>query len=187
MFGKKKQNDVQFYTEVGEITTDLGKHQHMHDRDDLAAEQAEREMRQKLKAAFKSFCEKVEAMSKNAVEFDVPYRDLGFNGVPNRSNVFLQPTSGCLVNLVEWVSLGCLFEFFYLLIAQQPPFVITLEDVELVHFERVQFHLKNFDMVFVFKDYTRKTVMVASIQMNLLDHVKEWLKYGLLDFTELCN
>ena len=39
MVGKKKQFDVQFYTEVGEITTDLGKHQHMHDRDDLAAEQ----------------------------------------------------------------------------------------------------------------------------------------------------
>ena len=39
MFGKKRNNDVQFYTEVGEITTDLGKHQHMHDRDDLAAEQ----------------------------------------------------------------------------------------------------------------------------------------------------
>ena len=39
MFGKKKHNDVQFYTEVGEITTDLGKHQHMHDRDDLRAEQ----------------------------------------------------------------------------------------------------------------------------------------------------
>ena len=32
MIGKKKQMDVQFYTEVGEITTDLGKHQHMHDR-----------------------------------------------------------------------------------------------------------------------------------------------------------
>ena len=36
-----------------EITTDLGKHQHMHDRDDLAAEQAERELRHKLKQAFK--------------------------------------------------------------------------------------------------------------------------------------
>lgn len=59
MFGKKKHLDVQFYTEVGEITTDLGKHQHMHDRDDLAAEQAERELRVKLKTAFKSFCEKV--------------------------------------------------------------------------------------------------------------------------------
>ena len=39
MFGKKKHNDVQFYTEVGEITTDLGRMQHMHDRDDLRAEQ----------------------------------------------------------------------------------------------------------------------------------------------------
>ena len=59
LFGKKKQQDVQFYTEVGEITTDLGKHQHMHDRDDLAAEQAERELRGKLKQAFKGFCDKV--------------------------------------------------------------------------------------------------------------------------------
>lgn len=58
----------------------------------------------------------------------------------------------------------------------QPPFVITLEDVELVHFERVQFHLKNFDMVFVFKDYRQKTVTVNAIPMNMLDHVKEWLK-----------
>jgi len=39
MFGKKRQNDVQFYTEVGELTTDLGKLQHMRDRDDLYAEQ----------------------------------------------------------------------------------------------------------------------------------------------------
>merc|ERR1719289_681610 len=36
MMGKKKHSEVQFYTEVGEITTDLGKHQHMHDRDDFA-------------------------------------------------------------------------------------------------------------------------------------------------------
>lgn len=39
MFGKKRHSDVQFYTEVGEITTDLGKLQHMRDRDDLYAEQ----------------------------------------------------------------------------------------------------------------------------------------------------
>ena len=30
---------VFFVPQVGEITTDLGKHQHMHDRDDLQAEQ----------------------------------------------------------------------------------------------------------------------------------------------------
>lgn len=159
MFGKKKHVDVQFYTEVGEITTDLGKHQHMHDRDDLAAEQSERELRDKLKTAFKSFCEKVESMTKQQVEFDVPFRELGFPGAPYRSTVLLQPTSGSLVNLTEW-----------------PPLVITLEDVELVHFERVQFHLRNFDMVFVFKDYSKKIAMINAIPMNMLDHVKEWLK-----------
>lgn len=106
MFGKKKHIDVQFFTEVGEITTDLGKHQHMHDRDDLAAEQAERELRHKLTTAFKSFCEKVEAMTKNNVDFDTPFRDLGFPGAPFRSTVLLQPTSGCLVNLSEWVHLN---------------------------------------------------------------------------------
>ncbi|EFA04061.1 FACT complex subunit spt16 [Tribolium castaneum] len=167
MFGKKKHVDVQFYTEVGEITTDLGKHQHMHDRDDLAAEQSERELRHKLKTAFKSFCEKVEAMTKQEIEFDTPFRELGFPGAPYRSTVLLQPTSGCLVNLTEW-----------------PPFVITLEDVELVHFERVQFHLKNFDMIFVFKDYQRKTAMVNAIPMNMLDHVKEWLNSCDIRYSE---
>lgn len=167
MFGKKRNNDVQFYTEVGEITTDLGKHQHMHDRDDLAAEQAERELRQKLKTAFKTFCDKVELMTKQEMEFDTPFRELGFPGVPYRSTVQLQPTSGCLVNLTDW-----------------PPFVITLEEIELVHFERVQFHLKNFDMVFVFKDYHKKVSMVNAIPMSMLDHVKEWLNSCDIRYTE---
>lgn len=39
MYQKRKIVDIQFYTEVGELTTDLGKHYHMHDRDDLASEQ----------------------------------------------------------------------------------------------------------------------------------------------------
>lgn len=32
-------------------------------------------------------------------------------------------------------------------------------------------------MIFVFKDYQKKVVMVNAIPMNMLDHVKEWLKY----------
>ncbi len=39
MFGKKKQFDVQFYTDVGENITDLGKHTRGGDRDDMIAEQ----------------------------------------------------------------------------------------------------------------------------------------------------
>ena len=45
----------------------------------------------------------VEVVSKGTVEFDLPFRELGFNGAPFRSTVLLQPTSGCLVHLTEWV------------------------------------------------------------------------------------
>ena len=75
-----------------------------NDRDDLAAEQAERELRHKLKSAFKSFCDKVEGATKNAIDFDQPFRKLGFHGVPFRETVLLQPTTACLVNLTSWVS-----------------------------------------------------------------------------------
>ncbi|KAK2508479.1 hypothetical protein MC885_002120 [Smutsia gigantea] len=178
MFGKKRHTDVQFYTEVGEITTDLGKHQHMHDRDDLYAEQVcavqyftcsvmEREMRHKLKTAFKNFIEKVEALTKEELEFEVPFRDLGFNGAPYRSTCLLQPTSSALVNATEW-----------------PPFVVTLDEVELIHFERVQFHLKNFDMVIVYKDYSKKVTMINAIPVASLDPIKEWLNSCDLKYTE---
>ncbi|XP_077983541.1 FACT complex subunit SPT16-like [Glandiceps talaboti] len=167
LFSNKKHVDVQFYTEVGEITTDLHKHHNIHDRDDLAAEQAERELRHRLKSAFKNFIDKVENITKGEVEFEVPFRELGFHGAPHRSNALLQPTSSCLVNVTEW-----------------PPFLITLDAVELVHFERVQFHIRNFDMVFVFKDYTKKISMVNAVPMSSLDQVKDWLNSCDIKYTE---
>ena len=36
-------------------------------------------VRHKLKQGFKGFCEKVESATKGALEFDSPFRDLGFN------------------------------------------------------------------------------------------------------------
>ncbi|XP_063951378.1 FACT complex subunit SPT16-like [Lytechinus pictus] len=167
LFSNKRHTDIQVYTEVGEITTDLLKHHNIHDRDDIASEQAERELRHKLKSAFKNFIEKVESQTKGDIEFEVPFRDLGFPAVPHRSTVLLQPTSSCIINVTEW-----------------PPFVISLDEVELVHFERVQFHIKNFDMLFIFKDYARKVAMVNAIPMNLLDQVKDWLNSCDIKYTE---
>lgn len=167
LMGKKKQFDIQFYTDVGETITDLGKHNRGGDRDDLIAEQAERELRKKLNLAFKSFIDKVEQITNNQISFEVPYRDLLFNGTPYRSMVSLQPTSSCLINVTEW-----------------PPFILTLDQVELVHFERVGFHIKNFDMVFVFKDYTKKVAMITSIPMSQLDQIKDWLNSCDIKYTE---
>ena len=67
-----------------------------------------------------------------------------------------------------WVRSLSLHSYFTV----RPPFVCTLEDVELVHFERVMLTLKNFDMVFIFKDYSKKVSMVTTVPMTMLDHVK---------------
>jgi len=158
--------NLQFFTEVGEITTDLGK-SFTRDRDDVYEEQQERVLRHKLKSAFKSFIDRVEQQTKNQVEFEVPFRELGFFGVPHRSTCFLQPTSSALGNVVEW-----------------PTFVVVLEEVELVHFERVQFQLKHFDMVFIFKDYFKKPAMISSIPMQSIDAVKDWLNSCDIKYTE---
>lgn len=69
----------------------------------------------------------------------------------------------------------------------QPPFVVTLDEVELVHFERVQFHLKNFDVVIVYKDYNKKVTMINAVPVNSLDPIKEWLKSAILLITDLIN
>lgn len=66
--------------------------------------------------------------------------------------------------------------FKNLSVSVQPPFVVTLDEVELVHFERVQFHLKNFDVVIVYKDYNKKVTMINAVPVNSLDPIKEWLK-----------
>jgi len=97
----------------------------------------------------------------------VPYRELGFNGVPFRANVLCAPTTDALVSLTD------------------PPFlVITLDEVEVAHLERVQFGLKNFDLVFVYKDYTRPVSHINSIPMETLENVKEWLDSSNIPFSE---
>jgi len=49
--------------------------------------------------------------------------------------VTLLPCSECLVSLVD-----------------KPPFVVTVSDVDHVHFERVTFTNKDFDMVLIYKE-----------------------------------
>lgn len=47
-----------------------------------------------------------------------------------------------------------------------------------------QFGLKNFDMVFVYKDYARPVSHINSIPMETLENVKEWLDSSNIPFTE---
>ena len=172
MLGEKKTKDVQFVREATEMQFDeTGNRKRRHkfgDEEEFEQEQEERRRRAALDKEFKNFAEKIADAARNEnVSVDIPYRELGFNGVPSRSSVLVQPTTDCLVQLTE------------------PPFTcLTLSEIEIVHLERVQFGLRNFDMVVVFKDYNRPPVHINTIPVESLDPVKDWLDSVDIPFSE---
>jgi nucleosome binding factor SPN SPT16 subunit len=166
MIGKKKAHDIQFFREASDVQFDeTGNRKRKHrygDEDEIEMEQQERKRRQMHNKEFKLFAERVaEAASTSTgetVEVDIPFRELSFEGVPFRTSVRLQPTTECLVHLVE------------------PPFlVVTLNEIEIASLERVQFTLKQFDLVLIFKDFTKTPLHINSIPSVQLDDVKNWL------------
>ena len=171
MIGKKKAKDVQFYREATDMAFDeTGNRKRKHrygDEEEFEQEQEERRRRAQLDKVFKNFADKIQNAAPEDFGVDVPFRELQFNGVPNRSNVLCAPTTDCLVQLTE------------------PPFmVLTLEEIEIVHLERVQFGLKNFDMVVVFKDFHRPPSHINTIPVESLESVKEWLDSVNLPYSE---
>lgn len=58
-----------------------------------------------------------------------------------------------------------------------------MEDVELVHFERVSLAVKNFDFVLVYKDYANFK-RISSVPMESLDMIKEWINDSDIVYTE---
>ena len=130
MVGKKKTHDIQFYTEVVDAvhTLDAGRRS-AYDPDEIEEEQRERELRARINRAYQSFVKRVQTdvwgsaeFGDMELEFEVPFRELGFTGVPHRAASFVQPTVNCLVELTE-----------------VPFTVITLADIIVVNLERVGF------------------------------------------------
>jgi len=171
MIGRKKHDNVQFYTEVIDSSEQVdGSRRSMYDPDEFDEENRQLQLRKRLNEAFKVFCKKVErvAVENNfSLEFDVPYRQLGFNGTPNKEMVLIQPTLHCLVNLTE-----------------TPFFVAVLDHVDHVHFERVTFSSKTFDVVFVNKDFTKQPWRIDMIQNSDKDSIQTWLCDMELPYTE---
>lgn len=101
------------------------------------------------------------------LEFDIPFRELGFHGVPNKSSAFIVPTVNCLVELIE-----------------TPFLVVSLNDIEIVNLERVGLGQKAFDMAIVFKDFKRDILRIDAIPSTSLDGIKEWLNSMNIKYYE---
>jgi len=127
LLGKKKTNDIQFYKEAGVQADDLDQRRRGNDYEEYELELKERKVRDRINEEVNRFTEQVEEISK--LKFECPYRELVFSGVPFKSNVSLLPTVNCLVSLVD-----------------TPFFVLTLDEIQLVHFERIT--VNNLDNLF---------------------------------------
>jgi len=160
MVGKKKTFDVQFFTEVGALTEDLSARRagNAHDPDEILEEQREEELKERLNKVFHEFCKKVQAIPTCPLSFSVPEQDLSFTGVPNKGTVTMYPCSNALVALQEW-----------------PPVCISLDDVDIVVFERAMLTTREFDLAFVKKDYSQMPVRVTMIPSQSIDFIKSWL------------
>lgn len=152
------------YVDVIEASQDVGGQKRgYYDRDGIQEEQNERIRRNRFNEKFREFARNVEDTvaaldPEHKFEFDIPYREIMFPGVPNKTNVNIIPTVHALVALDD-----------------NPPFVMFLDEVEIAYFERVQFSLKNFDLVFVFKDFDRPVVKIRSIPREHLDSIQQYL------------
>lgn len=171
MIGKKRHSDVQFFTEVVDASSAVDNaRRSMYDPDEMDDEQRERQLRKRLNQAFKEFCKKVDGVAKkngHGLEFEIPYRDLGFTGNPHKEMVNIMPTLSCLVNLTE-----------------TPFFVVDLEQVDHVHFERITYMSKAFDMVLINKDFKKPPWRIDMIPNGDKDAIQEWLTDMEITFTE---
>ncbi|KAF7322686.1 FACT complex subunit SPT16 [Mycena chlorophos] len=166
MIGKKKTHDVQFVREATDAQFDeTGNRKRKHrygDEDEIEQEHQERKRRQALNNEMSAFSKKIsDAASQSGdepLEVDMPFRDLSFEGVPHRTSVRMQPTTECLIHLTD------------------PPFVVvTLNEIEIASLERVQYNLKQFDLCFIMKDFTKPPLHINSIQSSSMEDVKVWL------------
>eukprot|EP00249_Psilotum_nudum_P024634 c29245_g1_i1 orf=537-3725(+) len=174
MVGNKKTKDVQAFVEVMDVVQTIGGgRRSMYDPDEIEEEQQERERKNKINSEFHVFVKRVSELWEQQqftdldLEFDVPFRELGFHGVPHKSSAFIVPTVNCLVELIE-----------------QPFLVVTLNEIEIVNLERVGFGQKAFDMAIVFKDFKRDVLRIDAIPSTSLDGIKEWLNSMNIKYYE---
>eukprot|EP01102_Stenamoeba_stenopodia_P008460 TRINITY_DN2431_c0_g1_i1.p1 TRINITY_DN2431_c0_g1~~TRINITY_DN2431_c0_g1_i1.p1 ORF type:complete len:1068 (+),score=305.24 TRINITY_DN2431_c0_g1_i1:257-3460(+) len=171
MVGKKKTTDVQFFTVVVEVSQKMNTTSGQSLEDEIEDEVREKKFIERMNGDFYSFVKQTEEImhkSEPDLEFDIPYRELGFFGAPNRGNVLLLPTKDCVVHLTE-----------------PPFFVVAFEDIEIANLERVTAGVsKHFDMVFVLKDHAQPVITIRAIPFSSLDDVKKLLDQVEIVFYE---
>ena len=152
------------------------------DRDEVEDESRTKQMIAELDSQFKKFTDKVsdilpaanpsEPHGDKIWDWDIPYQELEFQGNPKNAMVELYPTTSCIVHL-----------------ATKPVCIIDLDKVDVAYYERIQAGNRNFDLVFVYKDFLLPEAKISegttwarihSIDIKYYDQVREVLQKSKL-------
>eukprot|EP00479_Gromia_sphaerica_P010744 TRINITY_DN5039_c0_g1_i1.p1 TRINITY_DN5039_c0_g1~~TRINITY_DN5039_c0_g1_i1.p1 ORF type:complete len:287 (+),score=62.71 TRINITY_DN5039_c0_g1_i1:630-1490(+) len=164
--GGKNTTNVTFYRDVIDSSEDINA------RSGYSDERTEKRHRQRINKIFREFVRASEKLiSQNRsllrrIEFEMPVTDLKFTGVPHRQNVTIMPTVSCLVALDD-----------------SPAFVLTLADIEVASFERVQAQLRFFDVIFLKRDM-RTFIEIGNVPNDKLETLKKYLDDANILFYE---
>ena len=101
-----------------------------------------------------------------ALKFDIPYHDLAFYGNTGKAMVKIVPSVNCIINITDI-----------------PFFILEVADIEMAHFERVGFALRNFDIAFVHRDLASVT-KIGSIESKELENIKKIVDFYNILYTE---
>ena len=131
----------------------------MNDMDELEQEEAERQGRKRLNTRFHNFSKLIETAAernRTKVLIDIPEDELTFYGCPMKQVVKIRPTTNCLVSISEF-----------------PFFVLDVNEIEVIHFERMFYGMKNFDLAIIFKDFTTFT-RINSVPTEYTEELKTY-------------
>jgi nucleosome binding factor SPN SPT16 subunit len=171
LINKKKVINVQFYCEVIALAEDLTNNKRNRINNSYPEEVLEQDtdhlLQNQYDEAFLNFVERVNEKASISVKFESPYLDQSFYGSPFHNNVLISPCDTCLIAIVE-----------------SPLFVLSIEDIEIVSIERVDNTLKNFDMVIIFRDYSRSVQTISNIPKKQLEMIRNWLDEKNILFFE---
>ncbi|TNV85367.1 hypothetical protein FGO68_gene4788 [Halteria grandinella] len=171
LVGPKKVLDIQFYTEVCALVDDLDQkaRRRQNDMDELEQEERERLNKKRLNEKYHQFTKSAEVMIEEYgynLVFDVPFKKFEFQGCHAKSSVNIMPASRCLLALQE-----------------QPFLVLDIDDIEVAHFERIQYGTRNFDLVLIYKEY-QTFKRISAIPREHLDTIKSWLNGSDILYSE---
>lgn len=161
---RKSVSEIQFVAEVME-SSELASGARRSYEEELQAEERDEERIKQTNKQFINFAHAVEQRSN--IKTQLPTSQFAFDGVHARSMTTFKASREVLWAIID-----------------TPAFTQSVEEVEVVSFERVIPGGATFDMSLIPKDYNKPVVSISSIPRNALDTIKDWCLSARLYYME---